>query len=172
MNINDLDVIRAHMGPNGTDVLRIFRDLGIRYTEAALPRGVSGYLEFDGKTYSVVVNASDSEQRRRFTAAHELGHFVLHRDLLSDGDRVHRKHTDKLYGSASEDNSPDPFEPKHEVQANRFAADVLMPRSHIAKIYDRVEDNYGELASLFKVSQDAMKIRLANLNLRALEPKR
>ena len=168
MNNNDLDVIRAHLGPSSTDVHSIFRELGIRYTEAPLPRGVSGYLEFDGKTYSVVVNASDSEQRRRFTAAHELGHFVLHRDLLSDGDRVHRKHTDKLYGSASEDNSPDPFEPKHEVQANRFAADVLMPRSHIARMYDRDKDNYGELAGRFKVSQEAMKIRLANLNLRAL----
>lgn len=52
-----------------------------------LPAGVSGKLFQDDfnsgpSGYSIVVRASDPYVRRRFTVAHEIGHFVLHRHRI------------------------------------------------------------------------------------------
>jgi Zn-dependent peptidase ImmA (M78 family) len=58
------------------------------------------------------VNARDFPQRKRFTAAHELGHHVL----------GHANRTDDARSLS--DFSRDP----KEVQANSFAAEFLMPR--------------------------------------------
>ena len=148
------------------DVVGLIRALGIDYEEAAMPAGDSGKIIRSGPgEYRIVVNRNEGPQRKRFTAAHELGHYLLHRHKLGVGE-----HLDRLFDEARNRNEANPLDYKDEVQANRFAADVLMPRKVIEKYAAPNGSNYAELAQRFDVSRQAMKYRLINLGLRQPDP--
>ena len=85
--------------------------------------------------------------RRRFTIAHEIGHFVLHRNKI-DREVI----DDRLYRSRLDSDL--------EVQANDFAAFLLMPWDLIVREMERGRDTVEELAQAFEVSKSAMSIRL------------
>ena len=80
------------------------------------------------------VNADEAAQwpgRRRFTIAHELGHWVLH-----------RRGQQALFcrkGTVAEDPAPAPREPlpEPEREANAFAAALLMPAPLVERLYAR-----------------------------------
>ena len=159
---SELHIIARHADRAPVDLQAIFDDFGIDYSERSIRTGESGWIERNGDNYSVVVDALDSEQRRRFTAAHELAHYILHRDLMDHGSRMMR-HTDRLYDDDNR-NENSPFKPFHEVQANKMAAQILMPAKLIR---DRHETGLttDQLAHEFRVSRRAMEIRLSSLGL-------
>lgn len=126
-----------------------------------LPYGISGHIRKlpDGR-YEIASAAGEPLFRQRFTQAHELGHYVLHRSLLGNGvndDRMYRTLRDSaLYNRQIDD--------VHERQANSFAANVLMPEALIRRYlgwYGSVRD----LAQAFNVSRQSMRWRLNNLGL-------
>lgn len=131
-------------------------ELGIRVYQEALGDAVSGKLTRDAVNggpsgFAIYLNSYHHPNRRRFTLAHEIAHFILHRDLIESG------LTDNtLYRSGL----PEP----HEVQANRLAAEMLMPDKLLRQYYREGHDTRS-LASLFGVSEAAMRIRLDTLNL-------
>lgn len=100
--------------------------------------------------------------RRRFTAAHELGHFVLHRD------RMGRFRADvKVYDDADDGD-------ELEREANRFAAELLMPAEVCVARAKELSDRYGRcprgvlayrLSSELLVSRAAMRYRLKSLGV-------
>lgn len=167
---SELEIVQRYMAAEPVDVPAILSDLGVSYEERTIITGESGWIECNNGSFFVVVNANDSEQRRRFTAAHELGHYLLHRDLLCEAGRANR-HTDRLFGATKGSNRETPFGPKHEVQANKIAAQIVMPASRIKAAWQasskdnpyRVED----IAKQFGVSKAAMDIRLKTLGLTA-----
>lgn len=162
---DEIQVVRKYVqGSPPVDVKALIQELGIEYCETELPFGVSGEIEYNGDGFRIFVNANESKQRRRFTAAHELGHFLLHRDMLRRKGSLNR-HSDILFGDARVYNPAAPFSPQHEVQANKYAAEILMPRSKVVAKFDKTANNYQELADLFGVSHLAMQIRLNNLGL-------
>ena len=130
--------------------------LGVKLKQAWLADGISGMLENIGETFLITINALDPDTRQRFTLAHEIGHYMLHRHLVGDGvddDRVYRstqvgKYHNTLIG---------PFE---EREANKFAANLLMPRDLVN--LKRSEDGATDatMASDFGVSERTMSIRL------------
>lgn len=130
--------------------------LGVRLRTAFLSSGISGMLEKDGSGFLITINATDPDTRQRFTLAHELGHYMLHRHLVGDGlddDRAYRstelgKYHNTLIG------------PKEETEANKFAANLLMPREAIIRERERLRNNLAAMANLFGVSEHAMSIRL------------
>ena len=130
--------------------------LGIKMKAAFLPTGISGMLEKSGDSFLVSINAADPDTRQRFTMAHELGHYMLHRHLVGDGlddDRAYRstgvgKYHNTLIG------------PKEETEANKFAANLLMPREAITRERSKFADDVSKMAQLFGVSEHAMSIRL------------
>ncbi len=98
-------------------------------------------------TYTCYVNASHSDARKRFTIAHEIAHFILHRDEIGDGiidDALFRSSLSTII----------------EVQANQLAADLLMPRALIQQSIDAGNKTIPELAKSLNVSKSAMSIRL------------
>jgi len=131
--------------------------LGIKLRAAFLGSGISGMLEKSGDSFLLTVNATDSDTRQRFTLAHELGHYMLHRHLVGDGlddDMAYRstevgKYHNTLIG------------PKEEREANKFAANLLMPRDAINRERIRLHDSVAEMAQLFGVSEHAMSIRMS-----------
>ncbi|WP_119254562.1 ImmA/IrrE family metallo-endopeptidase [Shinella zoogloeoides] len=131
------------------------RLLGLTIKSATLAAGISGEIRPDPANpgrYVIRVNRHDSPERQRFTIAHEIGHFLLHREQIGDGIT-----DDVLYRSTLSD--------RREAEANRIAADILMPDRLINQALDRakligVDDVPEYLARQFEVSDAAMKIRL------------
>lgn len=134
------------------DVFGMAGALGIRIQTADLPN--SGTMTRVGKQWLVTINAKDGQQRQRFTLAHMIGHYMLHRDLMSKG-----VHIDRLYGNPS-DNPSAPLTPAHEAQANRFAVETLMP---LAQLRKRKDIPIKDMAAQFGVSEQALTIRLKSI---------
>lgn len=113
-------------------------------------------LRKDGKAL-IGVNSAESATRQRFTIAHELGHFFLHRNKDAFVD--------------FRDNVQGALRTPREREANMFAAALLMPRRKVladvrslAK-HGVTEDEVGTLAGRYAVSEDAMRFRLINLKM-------
>lgn len=139
----------------------IAKRLGINVQVVPLDDHLSG-MSFVRDGHSViVVNASHHPNRQRFTLAHELAHHVLHKPYLAEN-----VHVDTAVLARNERSSAG-IDSK-EVQANAFAAEILMPQSELRRV-GRVDVNddvrVGELAKRFKVSSTAMAVRLENLQL-------
>lgn len=125
---------------------------------------LSGFLYRDRnrKLTIIGVNAHHHPNRQNFTAAHELGHFLLH-----DFDDVHVDRRFKVWlrsetSSQGTDNE--------EKEANLFAAELLMPVRFLAQDIEKIgtfdlldEKVIHDLAEQYGVSSQAMTFRLAYL---------
>jgi Zn-dependent peptidase ImmA (M78 family) len=133
-------------------VQRIAEDLlGLQVLETVDLKDISGALY--PATREIVVNAEEAETRRRFTLAHELGHWVCH---CLDGrhDPVFCRHED--IGSSADRSL--------EREANVFAAELVMPEPEVRVAFAERRD-LKELAATFGVSPLAMQWRLYSFEL-------
>ena len=64
------------------NVEQVIEDLGIQYFNEPMDKGQSGAIELKDGKYTIRVNSLEPRQRQRFTAAHELAHYLLHREML------------------------------------------------------------------------------------------
>ena len=97
--------------------------------------------------------------RHRFTAAHELAHWLIHQELYSGtGDAA------AMLKSLSKSSEADR---RIEQQADMLASALLLPISQVKKAFYRTsgEDRVSRLAAQFGVSNQAMEIRLRNHHL-------
>jgi Zn-dependent peptidase ImmA (M78 family) len=112
--------------------------------------------------YSVIaVNRAHSDTRKAFTIAHEVGHAVLKHegDIFVDKAFINKRDlTSSMAVNAQ------------EIQANQFAASLLMPKSLLLKKFSAVsvamnnrQELIASLAKKFAVSKKAMEYRLVNL---------
>src|SRR5271167_4116851 len=95
MNIaNPFALINKYKENAPVDVKLLIKELGLKFSEVNYGHEISGAIEKSGDdTYVITVNSRDSDTRKRFTMAHELGHYILHRDKIGDGikeDRMYR----------------------------------------------------------------------------------
>ena len=72
------------------DVVGLASGLGLAVWEMPLSSDISGKILFDpehggNSGYSVIINKTDPFVRKRFTLAHEIAHFVLHRERIGNG---------------------------------------------------------------------------------------
>lgn len=138
------------------DIQAIIREVGVGYVEMPKPESISGLIEAYGGGYRIVVNSNHSLVRKRFTAAHELGHYVYHRDLIGDGIVDDAAYRSEKIGQYSGDKK---ILREYETQANRFAAIILMP----VMLLDRLQAEHlpvPEMARQLQVSVEALRIRL------------
>jgi Zn-dependent peptidase ImmA (M78 family) len=86
-----MELIRKHQKSAPVHVVPIAETLGLNvYRVTSWPDATSGMIARDPERggssgFAIYVNAKHSEVRRRFTIAHEVDHFVLHRVLIGDG---------------------------------------------------------------------------------------
>ncbi len=134
------------------DPVLIAKNLGIDVKDATLRHNIAGAIVKESdKDAVILVNADDHPNRKRFTCAHELGHFVEHENLPDSYEYIDLRGTLSATGT-------DP----HERYANSFAAALLMPAAEVARL--KAEDRtQTEMAFHFGVSQEAMHYRLKNL---------
>jgi Zn-dependent peptidase ImmA (M78 family) len=134
------------------EIASLFPDFCLCIRDDLSMRGAEGYTEFDPPRIvlsdSTYLSAANFEGRGRWTAAHELGHLVLHKSAVPL-DRAPTRYTrmDSLPSYASA-----------EWQANAFAAGFLMPASSM-----RGYDDPHEVAEFFKVSLTAAQNRMSTL---------
>ena len=110
------------------------------------------------------VNALHHPNRQRFTLAHEVGHLVLHRTEIT-----RQIHVDKGFPMLMRNAISATGVEEMEVEANFFAAELLMPEAFLAHSLQGQsfdiddEGTVSALAKEYKVSTAAMRFRLGNL---------
>lgn len=145
--------IEAFQDAPPVNLPHLARALGVQVKAATLGPGLSGEIRpTDEGRFVIRINRHDPLKRQRFTVAHELAHFLLHRDEIGNGIE-----DDVLYRSGLSD--------RREQQANRLAADILMPGGLVAEAKETAEEKgVGDvvlfLAELFAVSETAMRIKV------------
>lgn len=130
---------------------------GVPVKAATLAPGISGEIRPGENGFVIRINRHDPAKRQRFSVAHELAHFLLHADQIGTG-----IYDDVLYRSSLSD--------RREAQANRLAADILMPddlvRQQVEAAHEKgVGDLVLFLAEEFAVSEAAMRIKLDQLGV-------
>jgi len=125
-----------------------------------------------GRSAIIGVNSEDTAVRQRFTIAHEIGHLFLHKgedvyiDEKPSSKFLRPKEMVRLRDSVS-GQATDP----REIEANQFAAELLMPQDFIFKSVEdldpeiSVDEAIEKLSHLFQVSSIAMTYRLTNLKI-------
>lgn len=151
------------------DIHAIAKNLFIQIVEEKAPEEISGFLlkGVDNRNSIIGVNQIHSESRKRFTIAHEIGHFLLHnyQGVHFDGKtarfQVYLRNEKSSEGTNIE-----------EREANLFAAELLMPEfllkediSNLSNIYllDENDESILQLKDKYQVSVRALTYRLAYL---------
>lgn len=152
----DRSILERHLGEVPVKLGAIAKDLGLNVMLSSLPLNVSGQIAKTQNGYEIKINRHESRQRQRFTLAHELAHFLLHRDVI---DRLGGTLTDNvLYRSGASETI--------EYEANRLASQIVMPEPALKAAYQKYGEHMSEsaveiLAEQFGVSKAAMEIRIA-----------
>lgn len=120
----------------------------------------SAYIQKDNGSYSIFVNPIQSKQRQRFSIAHEISHFFLHRDQLEKLRVIDRENGNSL-------------SPTEESAADNTAAEILMPYDDIVETLNKkgvyegakiTKDVVEALCKRYDVSFPAMVVRLRSMN--------
>lgn len=138
-----------------TKVVELANCLGITVIPATFKDdNIAGMLKFEGeKIINIYVNEYQSVNRQRFTIAHEIGHFILHKDFIE-------KQGQNIFYRKDFDNYSDPI----EEQANSFAANLLMPEKIINSLWESYR-SIDVISNILRVSRQAVNIRLISLGL-------
>ena len=145
------------------DIEAIVKAHGIAIRRQELEDSVSGMLVIKDSHTTIGLNENHHPNRQRFTLAHELGHFLLHRsvsNIFIDASTIFFRDGTSSDGSKTQ-----------EIDANAFAAELLMPEKQVREaINSQPLDAFDEgavrrLAAQFEVSAQALTIRLTRLGL-------
>ena len=133
------------------DVNAVSVALGINVQYSPLENDLSGILRLnpDSAKWEMVINSSYHPNRQRYTVAHELGHFCLHRYAV-------KEFKDRIFFRATASN-------QMEWEANEFAGTILMPEDHFTRLVREGIASVDELVGKFAVSSLALRIRAKQL---------
>jgi putative toxin-antitoxin system, toxin component len=136
------------------DPVKIALALGAEVYEAQLGTDIFGaLLQSSDQSMRIYIDKDQPASRYRFSAAHELGHYVDRSRRLDVLPRDIDRRSDKM---------PDFKTPegKREIWANEFAGELLMPLEEIKRQYASGNTSPVRLSKLFNVSLPAMNYRL------------
>ncbi len=104
------------------DVVKLARklNLSVRPINTISELGTSAYIQKEDGTFAIYVNGNQSKQRQRFSIAHEIAHYFLHKDQLEAKGILHRSAVQQLSST-------------DEQQADILAAKILMPEEDITQ---------------------------------------
>lgn len=131
------------------DLESLASKLGIKVIMKPMDDQISGHLSLQNGAWEIVVNSLHHWRRQRFTLAHELGHFFLHR-------WKRQEFTDTVF-FRNDEVSP------MEAEANKFAAELLMPEAEFKRHLEEVSAKVEDLAEYFGVSALAVRVRAKRL---------
>lgn len=137
---------------------------GVSLTSAQGDDHISGFLlRTTGSAPVIGSNSNHQTVRQRFIIAHELGHFLLHAKSGLHVDRSYARLEGRKVGEVIDED---------EIEANRFAAEILMPedflRADLVEMGQVSADDdlaISRLAKRYNVSKQAMTIRITSLGM-------
>lgn len=143
---------------------KIAKALGAVLRFSPLDQELSGMVYVKDGVPVIGVNALHHPNRQRFTIAHEIGHLLLHRDLISES-----VHVDKQFRVLMRDPKSATGLEGIEVQANQFASELLIPTSlfdptKIAPSDIDDDAQLDDLAKKFRVSRQMLEYRISNFS--------
>jgi Zn-dependent peptidase ImmA (M78 family) len=147
-----------------TPVEKIAKALGAEVRFAPFDEELSGMIYVKEGVPIIGVNSLHHPNRQRFTIAHELGHLELHREMITSN-----VHVDKEFPALMRDTKSSTGTEQIEIEANQFAAELLMPRLMIDQVlagkqFDIDDDRpIEELAKKFRVSKQALEYRIRSV---------
>ena len=144
------------------DTVKLANLFGIEVVPENWKDDSSAYIKFDDSNdkFIIFVNTNHSKERQRFSIAHEIAHFILHKEIIKELKQVDR-------------NSLRSLAPEQEKAADKLAAKILMPDNlveeyltqlHITKQNEINKDTLSKFAKDFNVSFLAAYIKLKELN--------
>jgi len=157
------------------DIFKVAKKIGLEVYGDTLNEDISGILFIEKGQGKIGINSSHPPVRKRFTIAHEIGHFVLQHNRKNQFfiDESNKHMSMKFH----RDSNSSTGEMRQEREANAFAAAILMPEKLLQKEVENFNfdlsnpygnttegDDLDRLAEKFVVSSQAMAFRLANLN--------
>ena len=139
------------------NLVDLAKALGVEVYESKFVKhqNIDGFLEYPKKLTDkpkIYLNKERPSVRKKFTLAHELGHFVLHRD------DKRRYRVDSLDYSLNDD------ETREETEANYFAASLLVPEEKLRSLLALSNGNIEVAAEYFGVSKPVIENRIKWLN--------
>jgi hypothetical protein len=146
-----LIVARLRSAP--VSVGAIASDLNLEVVASVLDTNISGMIRIhpdDESRFQIKVNSVEASVRQRFTVAHEISHFLLHRELIDK-----KGITDTiLFRSGLSD--------RKEVEANRLAAFMLLPWN---TVHEWTKIQYGAPPSEAYIDQIAAAFKVSSLTV-------
>ena len=142
----------------GFNFEQLLNTLNIQLKEESLSDDLSAVLAIKNDKKLITLNSNNHPNRQRFSIAHEIGHLKLNHKISLDITKqtvIH--HRDKISSTGTDTD---------EVEANYFAACLLMPSFQIEKHlkFDKSFDhNVVQISEIFKVSAASATLRLKNL---------
>ena len=134
-------------------LIALKEDISVEFI--SLDPSISGKLSRKGDKWVISINKGHHANRQRFTLAHELAHYVLHKSESENFiDTV-------FFRGASVNN--------FEYAANEFAAKLLMPEEKVRSLIREGVNSMERLAEAFGVSVAAMLYRVKQLGFRTKE---
>ena len=133
------------------DVAGLTKCLGIKMYFQPMKDDESGSLKKHKKTgeWHMTINSLHHPHRQRFTIAHEIGHHVKHGAFKDE-------FNDTTFFRNGDSNLM-------EAEANKFAAELLMPKSEFDNFIASTSSKVEDLAQYFQVSSMAVRIRAKQL---------
>jgi Zn-dependent peptidase ImmA (M78 family) len=141
------------------DLRAVTSACGLGYEEVDyFPDDVDALIVSTDDGSVAVVNRRQSIVRRRFSLAHEIGHYVLHRDVavLEVDVSIDVPPSGEDGGEVS----------AREREANLFAGDLLVPLDFLKKVF-RPGMTAADVAQVFEVSESVAAIAMSS-HVRAL----
>lgn len=143
-------------------IVNIATELGLDvYETDDFKDDLSGSIKKEGERFVIYVNSHQSPWRKRFTIAHEIAHFLKHKD------KIDVEHFDSVKQPSPELHREDGVvmtqeERKIEQEANEIAADILMPKEAFLREWEKSTD-IADVAKIFGVSASAATVRALKL---------
>lgn len=153
--INEMaDAVRRAYSIDGPikNITMVVKNMGGKIVEDASIDGFSDgrIKKVSNTSFEITVSPYQSEERKNFTIAHELGHLFLHMGYKTDRKKWKAQDNVAYYRNGDSE---------LEYQANEFAAAFLMPQDEYKEVMDRnTKGNMvdtSEVAKYFNVSIDA-----------------
>lgn len=151
----EAQIVQKHMSEAPVKIGALAEELGLKVVRSPLQPTISGMIRPSSEApagFEVLVNKFETPERQRFTVAHEIGHYLLHRSDIGPGviDSI-------MYRSS--------LTSRKETEANQMAAYIMMPTEVVSAELLKlggldVPDVVNILADRFRVSAPAMRIRL------------
>lgn len=154
-------ITEKYKGQLPKPIVSIAADLGLAiYQTKELNDNQSGSLSYENGRFLIYINERQPLTRKRFTIAHEIAHFLKHRDKM----KHQVEHIDSMVQPVggvlyrTNNRSLTSEEKQLEIEANHIAAEILMPEEEFLTVWETAS-SIEEVAEVFQVSPSAATVR-------------